>query len=792
MKIKDLRINIGGGAYCFENLQDFRFIGDKGVAPKYSAGCIEFVCSRPASKIEYLKPLNLQILNPNEVNYIAFLITAIVLFFVYYWLVKTVWNNIAAIRNFKNKTRTSPAFITYLGGIRGLAILLVLLFHILPAEFSQGYLGVDIFFVISGYLLFLGHKEGIPFNPLSFLHKKVLRIVPLLSVAILIALILVAPVIFSATTLEEIGSAAFTSLFAYSNFDYIIKYSDYFATNANLNALLHTWYLSALIQIYLLWAIGSFLLFNNSKKLRIIVISLISIASLVYSYSYEIQTCFERWNLPTWGQISPVPYYHTLGRLWQLGAAGLIFLLPEIRNVLLRTSIALASLLTILIISFCNYSLAPASALIIVAATVILIWSAKGMQLSFILENKPLMWLGTISFSLYLVHFPIIVFYKRYTRETPDWSCLFYLSAIVIVVAYVAWKYIEKRKFGIISSIALFTLALICSLGVWQHKKLGVQPFAYSAVQYPVYTASQIDENIEKNLFRGFSPKLLFAGKGTQALLRGNYDFTWEDTKHIMPISNIKQQPEFLLIGDSTAQQMYAGFDTICNDLGVPGIHLTTTVIPFWDRFLDLDAPWYKWNREKCNAFLSWLRSQPQLHTVVIGQLWENRINFKHFRNWDGKLQPFTPDENIHSLRTFCEQVKALGKNIVLVSPTPVYHGLDISGLEFMRWKERCGGGVEIKERILPLAITKEHYDSFFKQINSVFAEWEKEGFCKVLHIEKGVFQEGDYLMFKNGELYCRDQNHITPAGAIYVMQAMKDEFMKYIIEGREFTSMGH
>lgn len=46
--------------------------------------------------------------------------------------------------------------------------------------------------------------------------------------------------------------------------------------------------------------------------------------------------------------------------------------------------------------------------------------------------------------------------------------------------------------------------------------------------------------------------------------------------------------------------------------------------------------------------------------------------------------------------------------------------------------------------------------------------------------------------MFKNGELYCRDQNHITPAGAIYVMQAMKDEFMKYIVEGREFTSMGH
>lgn len=786
LQISDLQIHSSGIAYIFNDLHDFRYIVDKGVRVSYGTNSVKFVCSRPASKMEYKQALNLQILNPDEISFPALITTAVVSFLLYFLLVRTIWNNIAEIINHKSgSTRTSASFITYLGGIRGFAILLVLLFHILPAYFSQGYLGVDIFFVISGYLLFLGHKEGVPFNPLTFIHKKVLRIVPLLSIAVFIALILVAPVIFSATTLEEIGSAAFTSLLAYSNFDYIIKYSDYFATNANLNALLHTWYLSALIQIYLLWAIGSFLLFHISRKVRILIVSLVSLISFVYCYSYEIQTYFEQWDLPTWGQISPVPYYHTFGRLWQLGAAGLIFLLPEIRNVTLKTSIALSCLLVILTTCLCNYSLVPISAMVVVASTVLLIWSAKGMKFASILENKPLLWVGKISFSLYLIHFPIIVFYKRYTRETPDWLCLFYLSAIAIVVAYVVWKYIEKRKFSIGTTCALFCLALVCSSAVWQHKKLHIEPFAYSAVQYPVYEASQMDKDIETELLRNFSPQLLFAGKGTQALLRGNYDFAWEDTKHIMPISNIKKHPEFLLIGDSTAQQMYAGFDTMCNKIGVPGIHLTTTVIPFWDRFLDLDAPWYKWNRDKSHAFFSWLRAHPKLHTVVIGQLWENRIHFKHFRNWDGKLQRFTPEENIQSLRKFCEQIKALGRNVVLVSPTPVYNGLDISGLEYMRWKERCGGGVEIEERILPLAITKKHYDSSFQKINSVFTQWEQEGFCKILHVERGIFQKGDYLMFNNNQLYCRDQNHITPAGAIYVMDVMHEEFFNYIKDGR-------
>ena len=528
-------------------------------------------------------------------------------------------------------------------------------------------------------------------------------------------------------------------------------------------------------------------MYQSSKPLRVLVLILLAGASLVYCYSYDIQKIFETMGLSTWGQLSSTPYYHTFGRLWQVIAGGLVFLLPAIRSKKLQTVLAFIGLTGLISITLCNTSFTSCNAIFAVAFTVLLIWNAEGIsRFRFILENKPLLWIGKISFSLYLIHFPIIVFYKRYTRNIPDILTAVFLSIIAVLAAYFVWKLIEKRKFSFTSTIVIYALALCCCVITLKHKKLGIDFFANSAVQYPVYQPHEMQPEVSAEIRKGFDPKILFSGRGTRSILLGNQDFSWEDTEPIMQISNLKQSPEFLLIGDSTAQQMYAGFDTVSNELGVCGIHLSTTVIPLWNRFLFLNKRWYKWDRQKAYKLVSWLKQHPNIHTIFIGQIWLERLNYRNFRDWNGKLMNYNTNQNINALKDFCLKLKEIGKNVVLIAPSPVYNGLDDNGLDYMRWRERCGRGLNIEDHMLPEAITHDNYKKYFETVNSVFSKWERTGFVKILHIDKAMFKEGDWLMYKNGKLLCKDATHITPYGSIVIMKGMKDEFMEYIKSGRK------
>ena len=136
---------------------------------------------------------------------------------------------------------SNAGFLMYLGGLRGVAILMIVLFHLVPEYFSQGFLGVEIFLVISGYLLFRGWKEEQPFRLWEFIQKKIVRIVPLLSVLVLVSVIVFAFIALDGNSVRMLGRSALFSLLGVSNVYYAQAYSDYFAPGANLNPLLHTW-----------------------------------------------------------------------------------------------------------------------------------------------------------------------------------------------------------------------------------------------------------------------------------------------------------------------------------------------------------------------------------------------------------------------------------------------------------------------------------------------------------------------------------------------------------------------
>lgn len=156
----------------------------------------------------------------------------------------------------QSNTPKNKSFLPYIGGLRGIAILMIVCFHIWPQHCSQGYLGVDIFLVISGYLLFRSHQTEHSFQFRKFVSKKILRIMPPFLCVVLLTCIIVPFLFVDEGEFVRLGSSAIYSIFAYSNNYYHRLYSDYFSPGANLNPLLHTWYLAVILQIYLLWAVG--------------------------------------------------------------------------------------------------------------------------------------------------------------------------------------------------------------------------------------------------------------------------------------------------------------------------------------------------------------------------------------------------------------------------------------------------------------------------------------------------------------------------------------------------------
>lgn len=702
----------------------------------------------------------------------------------------------------KQESKKRP-FYQHIASLRGIAILMVVLFHLFPNCFSQGYLGVDVFLVISGYLLFLGLKCNENFNFLEFIQKKVLRIMPPFACMLLLVGLCVIPVLFSSNDIVALGNSMAYSLVGLSNRYYQNLYADYFSAGANMNPLLHTWYLAVILQVYVIWAIGCwafskmrdrslrasaiFLSRGRNMDCKVffsIIVVFVAIASLIYSHSYQLQSFFSQLGLPTWGAMSEVSYYSTFGRLWQIAAGGLVFFLPLHHKKVVNASLSALGLLLIILTGCCNLSFAPFGAIITVISTILLIRYTPDTPLAHFLDNKILQWVGKISFSLYLVHFPIIVIYKRWEKLQPDLLSGSLLLALAIAIAWLLWYTVEKRKWKLVWTVMIIGLTGAMAIFLRCENVFGAPVSKAFSQFYPIYQDEYLE--IPENIYKGYDKSLLVANSGTTTLM---YDAVeGRQIVDILPIGEC-QSPEFVLIGDSNTQHLFAGMNELCKNKSLQGVHLTTIVVPLENRVVHVDDPGYNWDREKAEALYAWLSQHPEIHTVVISNMW-SRLFKVNAINWEGKNIETNFSDNADLLKQFCIKLKNMGKQVVLVMPSPRFFNLDKelhgTGLEYVRWLERRHGGtLDITNPNEPLVLTESKYREYYKQVIDLFNSWEGEGFCKVLHIEKPMFKEGVYLGLKNGALKCRDATHITPPASIELMEGVADEFEQIIINGR-------
>jgi peptidoglycan/LPS O-acetylase OafA/YrhL len=364
-------------------------------------------------------------------------------------------------------------------GLRAIAVTIVVLFHFGIPGFSGGFIGVDIFFVLSGYLI-----GSIIFNQLGqdafsftrFYFRRIRRLFPAFVVVIVVTT-LFAYGIMLPNDFREYGQSVVASSIYLSNFLFYME-AGYFDTASHLKPLLHTWSLSVEEQFYIIFPFIAWFSYRYFSRWITVIVTLLLISSLLAAELYR------EYNA------SAVFYLYPF-RAWEMFIGVLLATqcLPKPKSASLSLLLSIIGLLMILVPNVVYTDKTPfpgLSALIPCMGTCFLIYAGIGQTtvIQRLLSSSLAVFLGKISYSLYLWHWPIYVLYT-YSLLGPATNIdIAVICLLTVVAAYLSWKFVEtpcregrlpltKTSLSVFSSTAIISVLLI-GVGFYIHKTNGV------------------------------------------------------------------------------------------------------------------------------------------------------------------------------------------------------------------------------------------------------------------------------------------------------------------------------
>lgn len=425
-------------------------------------------------------------------------------------------------------------------GLRAIAVLAVIIFHLNPAWLPGGFIGVDIFLVISGFLIssILLHKKSKSEYKLLptlsyFYSSRIKRIAPAyyttLIVISVIAAVLFLPADF-ATYRDGLKKAAY-----FNSNNYFANFGDYFAPANHEQPLLHTWSLAIEIQFYLL---APFIFLLLPKRLLNWVLPICIIGLTAYA-EYQLRIAGNQ----------QATYYSLMARLPAFFLGAWVALLIGKSNELAgggRRGLSLTWLaagliaLALALPKITGHFPGLAGLLPTVGAALIILLNANN-RLTQLLSNKTLVWIGALSYSLYLWHWPVLAFMRYYTgAEILNWQYSLAFAALTLALATASYYWIEtplRLKRSKKQMIGYASLAALIVLTAVSMKKINAH---YTPEPLPVEYTRYAD------------PKTICHGQIVGNCLKGD----------------LTSNKEVLVLGDSHAAMLNHFFDYLGKELG--------------------------------------------------------------------------------------------------------------------------------------------------------------------------------------------------------------------------------
>ncbi len=559
-------------------------------------------------------------------------------------------------------------------GLRALAILPVLLYHIGFAGFSGGFVGVDIFFVISGYLItsiILKEKALDKFSLANFYERRARRILPALLSVILVCIILsyfwMAP-----GQMKEFGISAISAIVFISNV-FFWKHSTYFDAASEEMPLLHTWSLAVEEQYYIVFPIFILLTWRFGFRAMFSMIVGMLLISLALS----------EWG---WRNHNTANFFLIPFRAWEILAGSVCaFILYKKEQITANEILSFVGISAIIASVFVFNHQTPFPSLYTLlpvgGAVLLILFCTPTTQVGKLLSSRIMVFFGLISYSLYLWHQPILAFYR--IRFMDEYTILHQsgILGFAIVLGYLSWKFIEtpfRHK---------------SNASVTKHSpqsKTNVFWASGASMACLVVLGSVI------HLTNGFEERNTFDNRkmsDVEKLVQNNYGLS-EDCLSFNMSENCrttKGNPEVLLWGDSFA--MHLGHALLSAEKDIKMVQMTQNSCPPLIDFSVL-IPNEK-EAENCISFnrnvMKFIADNPSIKKVVISSKISYLINEKALGK-NGKLVSLNQNQLSQHFISTVKEVNKLGREVLFVSPTPS-NGRDLGKCVFKR--NMFGGDVE-------------------------------------------------------------------------------------------------
>jgi peptidoglycan/LPS O-acetylase OafA/YrhL len=644
-----------------------------------------------------------------------------------------------------------------LDGLRAIAVLAVVFMHVGFSIFPGGYIGVDIFFVISGFLITTIIAREIKeneFTLLKFYERRIRRILPALAVMVVFAL-LASALLYDSGRFKSFSKSLLATMLFYSNINFLNE-AGYFDAPSLLKPLLHTWSLAVEEQFYIVFPLLMYAIHTwarKSVKLILSIVALISLALAVYTVNNHDATS---------------AFYLAHMRAWELLVGGLLALniFPATTNKTINTSLGLSGALMIFIPIFRYTEQTPfpgLSAVVPVLGTALIIYSsmAERSLVGKVLGVTPLVFIGQISYSLYLWHWPLVIFAKYYIIRPLTGLELFLLLVVIFAISILSWRFVETP----FRSRRFLTTSQVFALG------LGTMTVIIAAAGV-VYQFNGFPNR------EGSTPLVEFIDK--------------ENTDHFTKCAEVtdgfkscfmgdKSQPvSFMLWGDSHAASVRGAVERAAARNHSYGLFTYKLACP---PLLGV-TPDFSFFTEPCNEYnkqvMVYLERHPQVSTVILAGRWSFYI--------EGVYNPSKPSDSVSTsflagssrdtsdekfvedgLEKTVQSLLDMNRKVVIVSQVPEI-GYDVPSANFIAMRS----GRDVNEIISP---SVEEYLNRNQKAIAILDKLKLKPGVRIVDPWMILCAEGKCRATVDGIPLYRDDDHLSHFGSEVITPVLEPIF---------------